>query len=69
MKGQGKYDSLATMARHIAMAEGLIVVVVDGIAGNGCSAQLSEKVDPRVVIEILRGLASQIAKDCGVEEN
>lgn len=57
--GPGKYDDLASHARSIAGAEGVFLLIVNGILGSGFSAQLSPELTLRLP-EILRDIARQI---------
>lgn len=62
MIGPGKYDEVATVARKLSGARGVIVVVFEGEEGNGFSAQLpSDLVDK--VPSALRQMADQIEAD------
>jgi hypothetical protein len=58
-EGPGKYDELATIARTLAMARGVVLVVVDGIHGSGFSVQVNS--DLRVHLPVLlRHIADDI---------
>jgi hypothetical protein len=37
--GPGKYNDIATMARELANAEGVVLVVINGIRGEGFEVQ------------------------------
>lgn len=57
--GPGKYDELATEVRTKAKAEGVLVLIVNGVRGSGFSAQLS--LDLTLTLPaILRDIANQI---------
>jgi hypothetical protein len=60
--GPGKYDEIATKAREDAMAEGVVLMVFNGLRGSGFSVQAS---DPLIVLqlpEILERVAADIRK-------
>jgi len=57
--GPGKYDDLTTEVRDKARADGVLLLVINGVKGSGFSAQLS----PHLTLalpEILRDIANQI---------
>jgi hypothetical protein len=60
--GPGKYDDLATLVRERAAAEGVIVVVIEGVHGSGFSVQASGAVTTRLPT-LLRVLADGVEKD------
>jgi hypothetical protein len=41
--GPGKYDALCTLVRELAQAEGVILIIKDGVYGSGFSVQSSEE--------------------------
>lgn len=57
--GPGKYDDLASHARGIAQADGVLLLIVNGVLGSGFSAQLSLELTLKMP-EILRDIARQI---------
>jgi hypothetical protein len=61
--GPGKYDDVATMAREMTKAEGVIVMVWNGNKGYGFSAQFSDPILLRRVPDILRDVADQMEND------
>jgi hypothetical protein len=42
--GPGKYDDLATLVRQMALAEGVVVIIVNGNKGHGFSVQASAEI-------------------------
>ena len=61
--GPGKYDHLATAARQVAQARGVIVIVFEGKDGSGFSIQTR---DPQLIVRvpaILRDVADGIEAD------
>jgi len=64
MIGPGKYDALCTIARELAHARGLVVIVFDGEYGSGIAVQLED--DPELVQAlpgVLRKIASELDQD------
>lgn len=59
MLGPGKYDDACTVVRESLRAKGAIIVVLDGVQGNGFSAQLTEP-DMKAMPGILRDIAKEI---------
>jgi len=57
--GPGKYDDLATELRTKTSAEGVVVLVVNGVKGSGLSAQLSLELTLTLPM-MLRDIARQI---------
>jgi hypothetical protein len=60
--GPGKYDDLATMARNATSAEGVIVIVLGGVAGSGFSVQATFEVTAKLP-DLLRTMADNIERD------
>lgn len=60
--GPGKYDHLATAARQIALARGVIVVVFGGKDGSGFSVQADGPTTLQLPA-LLRNMADQIEAD------
>jgi hypothetical protein len=58
--GPGKYDDECTKAREATMADGCILIVINGSLGSGFSCQLSENLLPLQVAEILDNLSFDI---------
>lgn len=56
--GPGKYDDIATMAREAARADGVILIVFNGIRGQGFEVQA-----PAFVVELMPGLLRRLADD------
>lgn len=63
MFGPGKYDDLCTEAREKAKASTLILIVKDGIYGNGFSIQISNLNDLFALPLVLRQLADEVEHD------
>lgn len=62
--GPGKYDSVATMARVQAHAQGVLLIVFDGEHGSGFSAQLPKNRSRLIdVLRVLRGVVAQMESD------
>jgi hypothetical protein len=63
--GPGKYDDVATMARKMSNALGVIVVILGGNKGNGFSLQAIHQNETflKNVPKILREMADQIEND------
>jgi hypothetical protein len=57
--GPGKYDDLATELRMKTGADGVVLVVVNGVKGSGLSAQLSLELT-LTLPTMLRDIARQI---------
>jgi hypothetical protein len=57
--GLGKYDSLCTVARESTMAEGVLLIVINGVYGSGFSAQVTPEILANVS-EFLRRTADDI---------
>lgn len=57
--GPGKYDALATEVREKSNADGVIVIVIGGNAGNGFSAQADADTLARLP-SILENVAREI---------
>ena len=60
--GPGKYDDLATIVREQAAAEGVIVIVVNGAAGNGFSVQARTPDIAALLPRLLRLVADEIER-------
>jgi hypothetical protein len=57
--GPGKYDDLTTEVREKAKAQGVLLIVFDGIHGNGFSCQADLATTMRIP-DILENIARQI---------
>lgn len=57
--GPGKYDEIATQARELAQARGVVVLVLNGKRGSGFSVQVPANLMPELP-GIFRQLAEQI---------
>lgn len=64
--GPGKYDYIATAARQITWARGVIVIVLGGKDGSGFSVQTEGPDITPELPAILRDLASKIEADVTV---
>ena len=60
--GPGKYDTWCTLTRSGVHAEGVIMMVINGVYGSGFSCQATKEVTLKLPI-ILRDMADQIEKD------
>lgn len=68
MKGAGKYDEVATLARQLAQAEGVLVAVINGNKGSGFSVQ---SIEPDIVEKLptmLRAMADCIEADAQMDQ-
>lgn len=61
--GPGKYDHIATAARQVTKARGVVVIVIGGEAGSGFSVQTTDPHLSRALPALLRELAEQIDAD------
>lgn len=61
--GPGRYDDIATIARSMTNAEGVILFIWNGNRGQGFEVQFFDPVLLRKVPEILRDMADQIEED------
>lgn len=71
--GPGKYDEVCTVARELAGADGCILIILNGIRGNGLSiqSQFSVQVNEELLQktpEILERLAADLRRDLGEME-
>ena len=64
MIGPSKYDGICTMVRHMAGAEGVIVIIVNGDKGSGFSVQLNPLMS-LAIPEILERIAKEIRESGG----
>lgn len=62
MIGPGKYDDVCRSARKMTNAKGIILIVVDGHKGSGCSVQLESEYT-RYIPSILRAMANDMEND------
>jgi hypothetical protein len=60
--GGGKYDGFTTTIREATGADGVVLMVLGGVMGQGFSVQGTEKV-VRALPEMLREIADQIEGD------
>lgn len=66
MRGPGKYDAIATLARETARADGVVLIVMGGDQGDGSSVQVvGNTVSSAEVVAALRAVADVIGKDMG----
>jgi hypothetical protein len=57
--GPGKYDDLCTHVRELSKAEGVIVIVFNGVRGSGFSVQAEMTIAPNIP-ELLEQIASDM---------
>ena len=62
MIGPGKYDDIATVARHITQAKGLVLIILGGAEGHGFSVQC-DTATLMELPELLEQVASQLRED------
>lgn len=60
--GPGKYDAEATALRRQTKADGVVIVILNGNRGSGCSVQLPQP-GGRDLARVLRQLADEFDKD------
>jgi hypothetical protein len=60
--GPGKYDEVATMARTLTLAEGVVLLVFGGFEGSGFSVQASADVLLQLP-DVLETMAREIRAD------
>jgi hypothetical protein len=60
--GPGKYDSVCTLARTWAAAEGAMLIIINGGFGNGFSVQAPPELAHQLP-ELLEDVAAQIRAD------
>ena len=61
--GGGKYDELAMSVRQKSSARTVVVLIIDGLLGDGFSCCSSEKEDIRCLPSLLRSMADSIESD------
>jgi hypothetical protein len=61
-EGPDKYDAWCTMVRTGVHAEGVLMMVVNGVYGSGFSCQGSREVH-RNMVTVLRNVADQLEQD------
>lgn len=71
--GEGKYDRIAGIARTLAEAKGIIMLIIGGRHGHGFTAQLPDEGDRveaiRQAARILRETADQMETDANEMES
>jgi hypothetical protein len=63
LRGAGKYDDVATAVMERHNAAGVILVVVHGDRGDGCSVKTTSLELMERVPELLAALAAHLGKD------
>ncbi len=58
----GKYDELCTYVRELAHAEGVILIVINGVNGSGFSIQAPKEALEKLPVT-LEIIAAEIRKD------
>jgi len=58
--GPGKYDDECTKAREATMADGCILIVINGSLGSGFSVQSIKELEPLELADILDSLSFDI---------
>jgi len=58
MNNPGKYDDICTMAREATQADGVVLIVMNGIKGGGFSVQA-----PPEILIYLPSMLTYIAKE------
>jgi hypothetical protein len=64
--GPGKYDHVATIARMLTGAQGVVLMILGGDNGSGFSVQLpatNEADSSRQLVAMLRGMADDIERE------
>lgn len=60
--GPGKYDDLCTHVRKAANSDGAIIIIFNGMFGQGFTCQMPREMT-KSIPDILRKIASQIEQD------
>lgn len=63
MEGEGKYDQVCTMARLMAKANNIMLLVIDGEHGPGFSAHSDDPQFEQRIPGLLRQVADAIEQD------
>jgi hypothetical protein len=63
MIGPGKYDHLCSFVRQSVMADGVVLIILNGDQGEGFSAQFKSKTLAAAMPDVLRQVADQIEAD------
>jgi hypothetical protein len=61
--GPGKYDEIATAAREATEAEAIVLIIANGIYGNGFSVQSMDPGIVKILPDMLEAMAKAIRKD------
>jgi len=61
--GPGKYDDLATLTRKAAEAEAVVLIIANGLLGNGFSVQAIDPAFVHALPDMLETMAKQIRED------
>jgi len=65
MMGPGKYDDLTKVVKEITQAKGILIIVLDGVKGNGSSCKIDS--DRKDLLDAmpakLRKIADAMDKD------
>lgn len=58
--GPGKYNELTTMVRKVVQADGVVLIIVNGMEGSGFSVQMREDIGPETLATWLETMAGEI---------
>jgi hypothetical protein len=61
--GPGKYDDIATLARKATEADAIVLIVANGLLGNGFSVQTIRPELIKTLPDMLEAMAKIIRKD------
>ena len=61
--GPGKYDAIATAAREVTNADAIVLIIANGIYGNGFSVQAMNPEFVEKLPDMLEAMAKQIRED------
>lgn len=63
LNGPGKYDAIATAAREVTKADAVVLIIANGIYGNGFSVQSMNPEFIEKLPDMLERMAKQIRED------
>jgi negative regulator of sigma E activity len=62
--GPGKYDHWVTKIREATLAEGVVLIVLNGVQGSGFSVQsVDNQLHPPVLADLLQHVVDTMRKD------
>lgn len=63
MIGAGKYDRITTEVRERTDAEGVVLIVLGGVKGNGFSVQMTRPEHMSALADVLEQAAREIRRE------